>query len=328
MQSMELTYRRGLYLPAIDLWLDPHVVRQTAVVSHAHSDHARPHPRILATDTTHLLLRQRRVRGGSTAALPFGQRTRLGDAWITLFPAGHILGSAQTLVEHGGHRLLYSGDFKLRPGLTAEPAETPRADTLVMETTFGRPRYRFPPLADVIEQIERFCRQALACHATPVLFAYSLGKSQELLAGLASSGLPLSLHPSADGISAIYRDQGVALPPYEVLRPGDPSEAGGRVLIVPPQGRRSTALQGIEHQRTAYLSGWAMDRGTTYRFRCDAAFPLSDHSDYDELLEYVERVQPRQVYTLHGFAHDFARDLRARGYRAFSLAEPEQLPLF
>ena len=320
-----MTYQHGLYLPALDLWLDAHRVQPVAVVTHAHSDHARRHQRTLATPATARLLAQRRAAGACVVPLPFGERLSYGGGSLTLVPAGHILGSAQALVEHGGQRLLYTGDFKPRRSLTAEPIEAPRADTLVMECTFGRPHYCFPPAEEVLGRIEQFCRAALAMDETPILFAYSLGKAQELLAALGQAGLPLSVHAAVDAICKVYRCCGVALPGYEVYTPGDHA---GRVLIVPPQTRRSAALTAIEHKRLAYVSGWAMDKGAIYRFRCDAAFPLSDHADYGELLEYVERVGPSRVYTVHGFAHDLARDLRTRGHQAFSLAEPDQLRLF
>jgi Cft2 family RNA processing exonuclease len=322
---MEICYRQGLQLPGLDLWLDPHRSQDVAVITHAHSDHVRRHRMTFATAATERLLAHSGKGGSTIAALEYGQRTQYRDGHLTLLPAGHVLGSAQALVEAGEHRLLYSGDVKLQPSLTAEPASVPHADTLVMESTYGRPQYRFPPVEEVLGRMEAFCREALHVGETPLLFAYPLGKSQEVLAALGTAGLPVAVHPSIAAISAIYQGFGVKLPHYEILEPG---ESGGRVLIVPPQTRRSTVLDGIERKRTAYITGWALDRGATYRFRCDEAFPLSDHAGYPDLLEYVERVAPKRVYTVHGFAREFARDLRQRGYQAYALSQPDQLRLF
>lgn len=322
---MEIHYQGGLYLPALDLWLDPRQSQPVAVVTHAHADHARRHQRAFVTEPTRLLMQQRRLCGPCMVSLPFKQPQPFAGGCLTLYPAGHVLGSAQVLIEHGGQRLLYSGDLKLRRSLTAEAAVTPAADTLVVESTFGRPHYRFPPSEEVISQIEQFCRQTLAARETPVLCAYSLGKAQELLAALGPSGLPLSVHPSIDAICAVYRRCGVALPDYGVLGGSDDS---GRVLIAPLQTRRAASLARLTHPRFAVVSGWALDRGAIYRYRVDAAFPLSDHADYPELLQYVKHVGPRRVYTLHGFAHDLARALRSDGYDAYALAEPDQLQLF
>lgn len=323
--DVELLYRRGLHLPELDLWLDPHEGRAAAVVSHAHADHVRRHRLTFATDSTRLLIEHVGKSGACTITVPFGRRTPFGDGYLTLLPAGHVLGSAQVLVERAGHRLLYSGDLKLRSSLTAEPAEVRRADTLVVESTYGRPQYNFPPAEEVFGRLEQFCVDALTAGETPVVFAYSLGKSQEVLAGLARRGLRFGVHPTIAAVCSIYERCGVALPPYEVFQGGD---ADGRVLLLPPHARRGAALSAIERIRTASVTGWALDRGAVYRLRCDAAFPLSDHAGYPELFEYVERVAPSRIYTVHGFARDLAHDLRARGFRAYSLTQPEQLPLF
>jgi Cft2 family RNA processing exonuclease len=322
---VDIFYNRGLQIPELDLWLDPHRSRDVAVISHAHSDHVRRHRTTYVTAPTAHLLNHTGKGGSKTVALEYGQRTPYGRGHLTLLPAGHILGSAQVLVEAGDHRLLYSGDLKLEPGLTAEPVSIPHADTLVMESTYARPHYRFPPAEEVLGRIEAFCRQALRNGETPILYAYPLGKSQDVLAALGSADLPMAVHPSIAAVSAIYEHCGVRLPSYDVIKPGDD---GGRVLIVPPQTRGSDFLAGIERRRTACVTGWALDRGATYRFRCDEAFPLSDHAGYPDLLEYVERVAPACIYTVHGFARELARDLRQRGHRAYALSQPDQLPLF
>jgi Cft2 family RNA processing exonuclease len=322
---VEIGYQSGLHLPDAGLWLDPLRSRSVAVISHAHSDHSRRHELTIATEPTHRLLAQRRQSGKRALVLPYGRAEQVGQASVTLYPAGHVLGSAQALVERGGHRLLYSGDLKLGASLTAEAAQTPHADTLVVESTYGRPQYCFPPQQEVWERMVVFCRDVLSRGETPVLYAYSLGKAQEILAALGAAGLPLSVHPAIDAVCRVYAECGVLLPPREVLQAGSSLD---RVLIVPPQARRSALMAAVPRPRTAIVSGWAVDRGATYRFRCDAAFPISDHASYEELLEYVERVQPERVFTVHGFEADLAAALRRRGFNAFALTLPDQLSLF
>jgi Cft2 family RNA processing exonuclease len=258
--------------------------------------------------------------------LPFGQTEPLtADTTVTLHPAGHIFGSAQCLLAHERRgTLLYTGDFKLRPGRSAEPCATPRADVLIMETTFGLPRYVFPPTEQVLAAIADFCRQAIADGATPILFGYSLGKSQELLQGLASAQLPVMLHPQTFKLTRIYEELGQRFPPY---REFDAGGLAGHVLICPPQSGRSAVLQAIPACRTAAITGWALDAGAVYRYQCDAVFPLSDHADFPDLLAFVDRVQPRLVLTLHGFAREFASTLRARGLEAWALGVDNQLDL-
>jgi DNA ligase-1 len=245
---------------------------------------------------------------------------------LTLLPAGHILGSAMAWIEAEGQSLLYTGDFKLRPGLSAEGCEPRVSDLLIMETTFGQPEYEFPPAAGVREQIVRFCHEALAEAATPVLFCYSMGKSQELLAGLAGAGLAVALHEATHQITRIYEDFGCRFPAYEVLGVGG---TDGRIVICPPHASVASALRRRGKLRAAVITGWAMDPRCRYRYQAERAFPLSDHADFPELIEMVRRVAPKKVYTLHGYAADFAQAVRDLGFDAQALSEPEQflLPL-
>src|SRR4051794_25545156 len=221
---MQVLFRRGIHLPGPELWLDPHDPQPVAVVSHAHADHIRQHEHVVTSVPTAAMMRLRGLARCRFRTLQFRQRVELGDARLTLYPAGHILGSAQALVEWEGTRLLYSGDFKLRPGRSAEPVEVPRADVVIMETTFGRPRYRFPETQEVVGQIVDFCRKSLEDGCTPVLFCYSLGKGQELLACLEDAGFPLYLHSRHWDMACLYRDFGVKLPPFRKYQPGEKVE--------------------------------------------------------------------------------------------------------
>lgn len=317
---MRVDYESGIHLPEANLWLDPQGPRPVAFVSHAHSDHIGHHEHVLATAATAAMMQLRGRSGARFRSLPFRRPTPLGACTVTLYPAGHILGSAQILVEHAGRRLLYSGDFKLRPGRSAEPAEVPEADVAIMETTFGRPQYRFPPVEAVADEIVTFCRAAVGAGEVAVLFCYSLGKGQELLAWLDPVKEHLWLHPAHAEMARLYRDHGVILPEHRIYSPGSRLERA--VLLCPPGARRAPWLAKIRRARTAYVSGWAVCRGAERRFGTDRCFPLSDHADYDDLLEYARRTRAASILTVHGFASEFARDLRARGIAARSLNEP------
>jgi Cft2 family RNA processing exonuclease len=323
---MNLAYERGIYLPAIDLWLDAQAPRPVAVVSHAHSDHIQTHAFTLATPGTTALMRHRLGRRGRCRPLAFGQRAEFPDFAVTLYPAGHVLGSAQALIETEGERLLYSGDFKLRPGRSTETIEIPQADVLIMETTFGKPGYVFPPTETVIAQLRGWVRGAWEDGLTPILFAYALGKSQELLAHLDDLGGEILLDRRVFEVVKVYEELGVCFPPYQRFEPGATPERA--VLLCPPGARRSWEIGAIRSRRTAYISGWALDRGAAWRFGTHACFPLSDHADYPDLLEYVRRSGARTIYTLHGFADEFAADLRQLGYDARPLKPAAQLSLF
>lgn len=329
-----IEYRAGdLHIPELGLWLDPREPQlggDKVFVSHAHSDHVAAHREVILSGPTAKLMQARVPGERHEHILDFGEtrqfETRGKSFQITLLPAGHIFGSAMALLEFEEESLLYTGDFKLRPGLSAEPCEPCQADILIMETTYGRAQYVFPPTADVLKGIIRFCREALDNDETPMLLGYSLGKSQEILCGLADAGLPIMLHGSVNKLTKIYEQFGQCFPKYE---PYEAHGARGKILLCPPINNviNSAMVRNLGKSRTAILTGWAVDSNCRYRCQCDAAFPLSDHADFPDLLEMVKQVQPRKVYTLHGFAADFAQTLRNLGYDAQALSEDEQLAL-
>ncbi|HUS36420.1 MAG TPA: MBL fold metallo-hydrolase RNA specificity domain-containing protein [Verrucomicrobiae bacterium] len=326
-------HRGGVFLPQLGLWLDPHEPKlahdELTFVSHAHSDHTALHREIILSAPTSRLMHARIPGEWIERILEFNEKRTFKSPFgqefdITLTPAGHIFGSAMSLIESNGESLLYTGDFKLRRGLSAEPCQPVRADTLIMETTYGQSKYRFPPTAEVIQGVIRFCREALDNEETPVLLGYSLGKSQEILCGLGEAGLPIMLHGTVHRLTKIYEGFGQCFPPYEKYEAG---AARGKVLLCPPNTANSAMLRNLGKTRTAVLTGWAVDPSCRFRYQAHAAFPLSDHADFPDLIEFVKQVQPKKVYTLHGFASDFAQTLRDLGYDAQALSEEDQLAL-
>jgi DNA ligase-1 len=335
MSARPFQYRAGgIHLPTLALHLDPHgrqLGPERAFISHAHSDHAGSHREVILSEPTSRLMRARWGGKRVEHVLPFHETRRFdgpGEPYqITLLPAGHILGSAMALVEWAGGSLLYTGDFKLRPGLTAElcdPRPARGCDMLIMETTYGRPHYQLPPCAAVLDDLLRFCRQALEDGVSAVVLGYSLGKSQEILRALHDAGLPILLHNSVEKLTRIYEDFGHRFPPYESLEAADPSR---KVILCPPNVVKSMTAVLSNGARVAVVTGWAMDKSCRFRYRADAAFPFSDHADFPGLVELVRQVAPRRVFTLHGFAADFAQSLRELGFDAQAISEDEQLML-
>ena len=320
-----ILHQRGLHLPEHELWLDPHRGKPLAFVSHAHSDHIARHREVLMTAATARFMRERMPGKRTEIIADFGETRELAGGRATLLSAGHILGSAQLFFETDAGSLLYTGDFKIAPGSVADPCEWRCADTLVMETTFGLPHYRMPPRAEVAARVVAFCRETLDAGAVPVLLGYSLGKAQEIIRIVLDAGLTPMLHESVWKMTVIHRELRADFPEGGVRFRA--SSAKGHVVIFPPNATNSSELEKIGPHRTAILTGWALDPGAKYRSRCDEAFPLSDHADYDELLRYVELVQPKRVLTVHGFATEFAADLRRRGIEAWALGEDNQLEL-
>ncbi len=321
---INVQYERGVYLPAQDLWLDPWDAKPFAFVSHAHSDHIALHQEIIVSERTARLMQARLPGVRTEHVLPFGEMRTVHDVDLMLLPAGHIFGSAQIFLETANDSLLYTGDFKLRHGKSVEPAAWRQANTLIMETTYGVPRYRLPSTEQVVDQIVAFCREAIEEGEVPVLLGYSLGKAQEILCALDGAGLTPMLHGSVFQMTRIYEQFGQSFCKYVRYNAND---VAGKVLICPPSANRSRILEKIPRKRVAMISGWAVEPNAIYRYQVDAAFPLSDHADYDDLLRYVDLVQPKRVLTLHGFAAQFAQDLRDRGVEAWALTEENQMEL-
>ena len=328
MRRLPIELRKGqLKVAESSLFLDAHRRSECAFVSHAHGDHIARHERTIATPATVALMRHRLgTRRSKGEALPVAYRKPFGLSELTLelFPAGHVLGSAQLRVTRNGVALGYSGDLCLEPTLTAEDAEVVECDVLVLESTFGLPRYVFPPKREVLLQIRRFVDDALADGLTPVLLGYALGKAQEILKYLGEAGYRCRAHPVVHAVNKVYQAEGIALPGVEPLGPDGP--APGEVVVAPPHLARSSPILRIKRRRTAVLTGWAVDGRRGFR-GADAAFPLSDHADFPSLLRYARASGADRVLTVHGYAKELADALRREGIRAEPLVEREQLEL-
>jgi Cft2 family RNA processing exonuclease len=316
------------------LFLDSRRPRSLCFVSHAHSDHLGAHEHALSTRAT-AALAERRLPIRCATPLEYSTPRSLDDRTsLCVLPAGHILGSAMLHLQRDNQHLLYTGDFKLRDSATVPAAQPRQADVLVMETTYGVPLFRFPSRTRVIGQLLELVESAFRAGRQPIVLGYSLGKAQEVVRILTGAGHRVSAHGAVFHNNQTYEQLGVSLGDYRRYdrddfhgpRALDLRERG--VLVAPPQMSRSTFVTRFDNPCRIVLTGWAMLKNAVYRYGVDHALPLSDHADFDELCELVERVRPRKVYTHHGYAREFADVLRAKGLDA-SCARPEpQLWLF
>ncbi|MBL9116460.1 MAG: ATP-dependent DNA ligase [Verrucomicrobiaceae bacterium] len=325
---IEVVYRKGIYLPETDLWLDPHFGVKRAFISHAHSDHVARHAMTFCSDVTHRLMKARYgfKDEGEMRALSMREVIEWEGWQLRLLPAGHIIGSAMLHLTRkaDGATLLYTGDYKLRQGLSSERCELLHADTLIMECTFGLPHYVFPPAAQTVAAILKFVQETIEDGGIPVLLGYSLGKAQEILCALADAGHPVMVHKTIWEMTRAVAPLLGKLPQYDLF---DAARAKGHVLLFPPSNGKSLALKKLKVCRTAMLTGWAMTPGARFRYQVDEIFPLSDHADHPELLETVDIVQPRRVWLVHGYTREFAAELRSRGLEAWTLERDDQLEL-
>jgi putative mRNA 3-end processing factor len=283
-------------------------------ISHAHTDHMARHELAYCTPATSELY-QHRYGPRPTHPMPFGEPLAWGDCVLTTHPAGHVFGSAMLAITGPEGTVLYTGDFKLRASATAEPAAPPRADVLIMESTYGEPRYRLPPRAESIAQLVAIVTRVLEAGRTPLVHAYVLGKAQEVTRILTLAGLRVVQHPLVYAISLIYRQCGCDLGPLELCDGHPPADAA---VIAPPRRQKAAALIGLRRPVSIGVTGWAIDPAWRWRLDVDHAIPLSDHADFDELIECVERVEPAVIYCTHG-PPEFVTLLRKRGHNAHSL---------
>jgi putative mRNA 3-end processing factor len=323
-RSAMFHFDNGLFLTRASLAVDVRRRQPRGFVSHAHADHIARHELALATPATGKLYRHRLGRHYRVLEMPYRQPIEFGGLRLTALPAGHCLGSAMLLADDGERSLLYTGDFKLGPSATAEEAALPHADILVMESTFGLPRYRMPPRDDTIAQLLEIVRGAFAAGKTPIVHAYPLGKSQEVTKLLTSAGIPVLQHPTIYAVSRIYEECGMHLGDVHEYA-GEPRE--GHVIVTLPRGMNEFRLAGLKQTVSIAPTGWAIDSSTKYRWRVDHALPLSDHADFDQLIETVRRVEPNEIHCTHGPV-EFVDILRDMGFNALPLAPRQQRVLF
>ena len=323
MDSLLEVTRYGLFVPAAGLHLDARWAPGSVFVSHAHADHCSRADRIVCTPETAALHSARRGPRDAVV-IPYDSPTRVGDADVVLHSAGHCLGAAMLEVRTERGTLVYTGDYKLRFNPFTPPSRIPQCDELVMECTFGEPRYVFPPDALLVQRLHAFVEEALADDATPVVLAYALGKGQEALFHLTGQGYDVAVHGAIANLCRMHVQLGHPFPGPGIWTPYRRGEVGRRVLLTTPSTRKTAMVQGLAKKRICYLTGWAYHPGAHNIYKgIDLVLPLSDHADYEELVRTARESGARRIYTVHG-PEQFAGRLRALGLPAEHLAAHPQ----
>ncbi|MES2183323.1 MAG: ligase-associated DNA damage response exonuclease [Pseudomonadota bacterium] len=318
--SMDLIVARpeGLYCPPGDFYIDPWRPVARAVITHAHSDHARVgHGHYLAhTDSAGTL----RTRLGEITlqTLPYGEVVEHHGVRIALFPAGHVLGSAQVRVEHGGEVWVASGDYKLEDDGTCPPFEPVRCHTFITESTFGLPIYRWPAQPVLFADINAWWRANAAAGRASVLFCYAFGKAQRILHGVDAGIGPIVVHGAVEPLNAVYRAAGVALPPtLRVTDPGvDAALLKTALVLAPPSAQGTPWMRRFGHYADAFASGWMQLRGTRRRRGVDRGFVMSDHADWPGLQQAIGGTGAERVFVTHGSVAVLVRWLTENGLEA------------
>lgn len=309
----------GLFCPVGGFHIDPWRPVDRALITHGHSDHARPgHAAYLTTPQALPVIRHR--LGPITAqTLPFGATLSIQGVTVSFHPAGHVPGSAQIRVEHRGEVWVVSGDYKTESDGLAEPFAPVRCHAFITECTFGLPVFRWAPQPETVAEIAAWWAANAAAGKTSLLGAYSFGKAQRLIAALPALG-PILTHGAVEETNAILRAQGYALPPTIRVTPETRAKTHpGALVIAPPSALASPWARRFEPAEQAMASGWMALRGIRRRRGLGMGFPLSDHADWDGLIGAIRATGAARVLATHGYTHAFARYLAEQGYDAAPL---------
>ncbi len=313
----------GLYCPAGDFYIDPWRPVERAVITHAHADHARSgHARYLAAQPGIGVLRSR-LGDIEVQALPYGESITIGDARVSLHPAGHVLGSAQVRVEHAGRVWVASGDYKIEPDPTCTPFEPVRCDTFITESTFGLPIYRWEPSQAIFDGVNAWWRHNAAEGRASVLFCYAFGKAQRVLAGIDRGIGPIFCHGAVEPLNRAYREAGVNLPATRLVSEipaRDKAAFRGALIVAPPSAQGSAWMRRFGDYSDAFASGWMRLRGTRRRRGVDRGFVLSDHADWPGLLHAIGASGAERVIVTHGQIEPMVRWLNEQGLDAGAFA--------
>ncbi len=306
----------GLACPLGGFHVDPAGAVDLAVVTHAHADHARPGSRrYVCAAPGAAVLRRRLGPDAVIESWPYGERRRLGGVDVSLHPAGHVIGSSQVRVASGDEVWVVSGDYKRDADPTCDAFEIVPCDTFVTEATFALPIYRWPPVADVLDEMRGWIAGNRASGRPSILFAYSLGKAQRLLASIADAiDEPPLAHGAVVAMTEACREGGVVLPPVDpVLDTTRGAATRGRVVLAPPSAINTPWLKRFPDAATAMVSGWMRVRGARRWKGVDRGFVISDHADWPALLDTIDATGCRRVLATHGYADVLARTCAARG---------------
>ncbi|MGB0716434.1 MAG: ligase-associated DNA damage response exonuclease [Phycisphaerae bacterium] len=315
----------GLYCEAGRFWIDPSRRVARAVITHAHTDHARPGMERYLTHRDGVpLLRSRLGDGISVEGIEYGRSIRMHDATVTLFPAGHILGSSQVHIDVGGRQAVVTGDYKRALDPTCTPFEVARCDELISEATFALPVFRWTDPAQVMSKIASWWGDNVARGLTSVLFVYALGKAQRVLASLPSCPGPVLAHGAITKYQDAYASAGFSLPSL-IPCEADAIKAhrGQALVLAPPSAQATPWHRKLGPTSTGFASGWMRIRGRKRHRGVDEGFVLSDHADWGELQETIKESGAERVRMMHGYTDVISRWLSEQGLDAAPLVGSE-----
>lgn len=314
---------QGIRIVPADCWIDPARPADRALITHGHADHARGgHGQTVATPATLAIMNLR--YGVTDGAVPvgYGEEIKLaGDVTASFHPAGHVLGSAQILLQHAGERVIVTGDYKRRADPTCPPFEVVKCDVFVTEATFGLPVFHHPPIGDEIAKLLK----ARADHPERCVLvgAYALGKAQRLIAELRRAGYrePIYLHGALERMCRLYEEHGIDLGELRLVAGTPKGALAGQIVICPPSALTDRWSRRLPDPITAMASGWMRIRARARQRMAELPLIISDHADWDELTATISEVDPAETWITHGREDALLRwcTLNQRKARALAL---------
>lgn len=312
----------GIHIRPADCWIDPSRPVARALVTHGHADHARGgHGETIATPATLAIMELRYQTRDGAVPVGYGETMRLpGSVDATFIPAGHVLGSAQILLEHAGERVVVTGDYKRMPDPTCPPFEVTACDIFVTEATFGLPVFCHPPVADEIGKLTK----ALGDHPERCVLvgAYALGKAQRLIAELRAAGHhdPIYLHGAMERMCRLYEEYGVGLGELRLVSDHSKDKMRGAIVVCPPSALNDRWSRRLPEPITAMASGWMRVRQRARQRMVELPLVISDHADWGELTRTIEEVDPAETWITHGREEALLRWCQLHQRRARALA--------
>ena len=313
----------GIHVVPADAWIDPARPVDRALVTHGHADHARGgHGTTIATPATLAIMKLRYQTDAGATPVDYGESIMLpGEVRATWLPAGHVLGSAQILLEHGGERVIVTGDYKRRPDPTCPPFAVTKCDVFITEATFGLPVFRHPPIGEEIAKL--LAARAEEPDRCVLVGAYALGKAQRVIAELRAAGHsePIYLHGAMEKMCRLYEDFGVPLGDLRLVADAPKGALAGQIVISPPSALNDRWSRRLPDPITAMASGWMRVRGRARQRMVELPLVISDHADWDELTRTIEEVNPAESWITHGREEALLRwcQLHQRKARALAL---------
>jgi len=307
---------KGIYCSKADVYLDPWLPVQKAIISHGHADHSRSGHQNYVTHHRNVPIISHRLGNINVQGRDWGESFSINNVKFSLHPAGHIIGSSQIRVEHKGEVWVFSGDYKNGDDGVCTPYEPITCHTFITECTFGLPPFNWLSQKEVFQEINKWWAENKAEGKTSVLFGYTLGKAQRLLKHLDPSLGKIYTHGAVENMTEVVRHL-VELPKTTLITPDTKKEdLLGHMVIAPPSAHGSSWMRKMVPYVTAAASGWMTFRGARRRRAMDKGFVLSDHCDWNGLLDSIQATSAHKIICTHGYAEIFSRYLREQGYDA------------